>query len=161
MFVERIGPDAGADVESVLVPTAGGPHAELAGEVAGAIARSEDATCSVAHVVEPDADEAERRDARDALDETASAVGDVPVETELLEGEDVVSRLLEAAEDHEMTIVGATRESRLRRIVFGAVPESVGRQAQNVTIMARRRTGLTSRLTGRIRELVPGGTSAD
>jgi nucleotide-binding universal stress UspA family protein len=36
VLVERLNADGAGKVESILLPTAGGPHAELAGEVAGA-----------------------------------------------------------------------------------------------------------------------------
>ena len=51
VLVERIGPEAA--VESILVPTAGGPHAEFATEVAGAIARTTGATVEAVRVIDP------------------------------------------------------------------------------------------------------------
>ncbi len=50
VLVERIGPEA-KRAKSILVPTAGGPHAELAAEVAEHVARSNDATVEIVHVV--------------------------------------------------------------------------------------------------------------
>ena len=154
VFVERVGADAKADIDSVLVPTAGGPHAELAGRAARAVARSNGATCRIVHVVDPNASESEREEAQELLDEIAEEIGVSSVETELLEGEDVTERLLEETGDHDVTVVGATRESRVRQLVFGALPETIGRKAQNITIMARRRTGATERLAGRVRRWV-------
>ena len=156
VFVERIGEQAGTDVESILVPTAGGPHAELAGEIAGAIARSEDATCTVIHVVPPNADKDDRASAQSMIDETMAAIGQSSIETEIVEAEDVAERLLHESADHDITIIGATRHGRLRQIVFGALPETVGRSAQNITIMVRRRVGTPTRIAGRIRQWVRG-----
>ncbi|MDZ7701878.1 MAG: hypothetical protein U5J98_07310 [Halobacteriales archaeon] len=55
VLVERIHPAAQGDVGSSLLPTAGGPHAGFAGEVAAAIARTEGATIHPLHVVPPGA----------------------------------------------------------------------------------------------------------
>ena len=41
---------------------------------------------------------------------------------------------------------GATREGLLERLVFGSIPESVGRGAESTVTMAKRNLGITSRL---------------
>jgi nucleotide-binding universal stress UspA family protein len=124
--------------------------------VLGAIARSDDATITVVSVVDPDDGSDDRERARDAIEEAAAATGQSAVERELLEGDDVAQRILAETENHDITIVGATRQSRVRQIVFGAIPERIGRRAQNITIMAKRRTGTTARLVGKPRQWVGG-----
>ncbi|MFB6136141.1 MAG: universal stress protein [Halobacteriaceae archaeon] len=146
VLVERIGP--GTDgVESILLPTAGGPHAELAAEIARAIARPNEARIDVAHVVGPDDD---RDRAEGFLDSTADVIEDVPnVERRLLEddGDGVVDTIVAETGDYDITIVGATREGLLQQFVFGAIPEEVGRRAECTVIMTKRNLGITSRLT--------------
>ena len=145
VLVEKI--DRSGGIESIVIPTAGGPHAGLAAETARAIAHSEGASVDVVHVVPPDADEAERAEADDVIAETATVLDDVDdVTTRMIEGEDVVDRLTEASEDYDLTVIGATRESLLERIVFGAIPEEVGRNARNTVIMAKKGLGIRSRL---------------
>ena len=153
VLVERVGPSASGDVDSILVPTAGGDHAQLAAEVAGAIARSKDATCTVVHVVGPDDD---RERAREIVETTADAIDRDSVETRLLDGDDVTDRLLRETARYDVTIVGATRDSRLRQVVFGTIPERIGRRAENITIMAKRRTGTATRLAGEVRRWMSG-----
>ena len=50
---------------------------------------------------------------------------------------------------HDLTLVGATHERVLRRFVFGAIPEEVGRRAENTVTMPKRDLGITSRLRRR------------
>lgn len=144
VLVEKIGKTE--QVDSILLPTAGGPHAELAAETARAIAQAEDATVRVVHVISPDAAETERRTITSRLDETASVLGDVTVERDLLESKDVVETLLEESEDHTLTIIGATRGSRVERLVFGTIPEKIGARAPNSVIMTKRTLDITSQL---------------
>ncbi|WP_266078228.1 amino acid permease [Haladaptatus caseinilyticus] len=144
VFVEKIGPQT-ADTDSVLVPTAGGPHAELASKAARAIARAEDATVEVAHVVPPTASDAERESARETLSETAVVLDGVSVTQSVLEGEDVAATIVERTDDHDLTVIGATRESELQQLVFGALPETVGQRAKSTVIMTKRNLGITSR----------------
>jgi basic amino acid/polyamine antiporter, APA family len=156
VFVERIGSESEGEIDSILIPTAGGPHAELAGRVADAIARSEDAACKVVHVIDPDADESEREEARSILERTAAAIDGAQVETELLTDDAVVDGILEESAAHDITIIGATQNSRIRQLVFGAIPEAIGREAHNITIMARGRMSTRDRLAGHVRQLIGG-----
>ncbi|MFH5800056.1 amino acid permease [Haladaptatus sp. CMAA 1911] len=147
VLVERIGPDGG-EVESILVPTAGGPHAELAAEVADNIARSNDATVEIVHVVTPDASESERTDSRKVLDDAKAEFSDgTTVATEMLTGDDVIDTIVERTGEHDLTIIGATREGLLQQFVFGALPEQVGWRSKSTIIMAKRNLGITSRLS--------------
>jgi amino acid transporter/nucleotide-binding universal stress UspA family protein len=146
VLVERISPVE--DVDSILLPTAGGPHAEYAAEIARAIARPRDARIDVVYVVNPDADEAEREDARERLASATAALDAYDnVEGTLLEGTDIADRIVEESEEHDHTVIGATREGLLQQVVFGGIPEEVGRRAEHTVIMAKRYQGITSRVT--------------
>ncbi|WP_254546607.1 amino acid permease [Halomarina pelagica] len=148
VFVEKIGPEAGS-AEAILVPTAGGPHAELAADLADSIAASEGARVDVVYVVDPDASGSERAEVEEMLDEAAARFDRTDperVNTAVLEGTDVVDELLDASEDYDVTVIGATREGLLQQFVFGALPEEFGRRANVTTIMTKRDVDLRSRL---------------
>ena len=144
VLVERISPVA--RIESVLVPTAGGPHAVFAAEVARAVARQHGARILITSVVHPDADDEERRRMSNTLSELVHDLDYDAVETRLLEGTNVVETVVAESADHDVTVVGATSEGVLQRLVFGAIPEEIGRQANGTVIMAKRRLGLTSQV---------------
>ncbi len=147
VLVERIGPDA-KRAKSILVPTAGGPHAELAAEVAEHVAHTNDATIEVVHVVTPDASESERTDAEKVLEDAKAAFEEeTAVTTKLLTGGDVIDTIVERTGEHDLTIIGATREGLLQQLVFGALPEQVGWRSKSTIIMAKRHLGITSRLS--------------
>ncbi|MFB6071111.1 MAG: amino acid permease [Halanaeroarchaeum sp.] len=147
VLVERVDVDAAGEVSSILLPTAGGPHAELAAEVARSIAGSTGARVHVVHVVAPDADERERERVAAVLDATADVVGDrVGVETHVYEHPNVVDGIVEASADHDLTIIGATNESLVQQLIFGAVPEAVAERASGTVLMTKRWVGLHSRL---------------
>ncbi|MFB6108368.1 MAG: amino acid permease [Haloplanus sp.] len=143
VLVERIGPTG--PVESILVPTAGGPHAEFAAEIARAIARSNDARVNVLYVAGPGEGDSETTER--ILDSTASVLEDVDAETLAVESDDVVGEIVERSADHDVTVIGASREGLLQQLVFGAIPEEVGRRAKNTVIMAKRDLGITSQVT--------------
>jgi len=144
VYVEKTG-ETRENIESVLVPTAGGPHAELAAAAANAVARTEDATVHLVTVVSPNADDAEREQAEQTLEEAAEPIT-APVERDVLVGEDIPDTLVAAANDHDITFVGATREGLLQQLVFGAIPEEIGRNADTTVVMAKRSLPVTSSL---------------
>ncbi|MFW6385228.1 MAG: amino acid permease [Halodesulfurarchaeum sp.] len=146
VLVERIGPRQ-ERVDDILLPTAGGPHAELAAEVARAIARTNDATVHVTHVVDPDASEVERDEARSKMADTVVVFDESDSVTQsVTEGRDVAETIAEMTAEYDITVIGATREGMFQQLLFGTIPEEVGRRAQSTVIMAKRSLGLTSRL---------------
>jgi len=146
VLVESIGREADGRVESILLPTAGGPHAAFAAQVATAIARTEDATVTVLHVVGSDPDPVARGEAETLVAETAALFDDVATQTAVLEADDVVGTVVEETGDHDLTVIGATREGLLQELIFGAIPETIAKRAQNTVIMAKRQRGITSRV---------------
>lgn len=124
VLVERIGSEGVP--ESILLPTAGGPHAEYAASVARAIAHTTGVSITSQHVIAQDATDQERDRATAILEETAAMFDDTPYETKVVESGDVVDAILTASEHHDLTIIGATREGLLQRFVFGTIPEQVG-----------------------------------
>ncbi|MFB6267184.1 MAG: amino acid permease [Halodesulfurarchaeum sp.] len=146
VLVESIGGKPDGDLSSILVPTAGGPHAEFAADVTAAIARSESATVTLVHVVGPDAGASRRQEAAELLQETRRGFGDLDVETEVLSGQDVVETVVEETGAHDLVVLGATREGLLQELLFGAIPEGIATRSRTTVIMAKRHLGITSRL---------------
>ena len=146
VLVERIGPRPDG-VESILVPTAGGPHAEFAAELARAIARTNDATVHVTNVLNPGASDQQRADAQERIDRVVALLADqVAVEQSIVEADDVADAIVDASADFDVTLIGATREGLFQQLLFGAIPEEVGQRAENTVIMAKRNLGITSRV---------------
>lgn len=147
VLIKRIGPQAEKEIDSILVPVTGGPHAEFAIDIAGAIARPTNARVDIITVIDRTANEGERQRARETVTEAAERVQGVErVETHVLEGDDVADTIVDRSAEYDLTIIGATRARLLEQLVFGAVPEKVGRHAENLVIMAKKDLGITSRL---------------
>ncbi|WP_267639685.1 amino acid permease [Haloarchaeobius amylolyticus] len=144
VLVQRIGQPTAVD--SILLPTAGGPHAGLSVEVASAIARRTGASITALTVAVDGEEGTGRRRAEAVLSETADRVEDVPVETELVTADSVTDAIVEASADHDLVVIGATREGLFQQLVFGAIPEEVGRRADATVIMAKSDLGLRSRV---------------
>ena len=139
VYVERVGTTADG-LERVLFPTVGGSHAEAGAALARAIAAANDATVSVVSYLPPNPDEADRNAARELVEATASSIDDVDVETTVRAVDNVEASLVAAAADHDLVVLGATREGGVfrRRQVVGSVAEAVARQSDPPVVIAKR-----------------------
>lgn len=140
VFVERVGTTADG-LDSVLLPTDGGPHADLAADLAGALAGVNDAAVTVLSVAPSDATGTERASAESHVEAALERLADVEAAGRVLESDDVAASLVRAAEDHDLVALGATREGRLRDRIVGSVARGVGRYATPPIVIARRPTG--------------------
>ncbi|NIS36247.1 MAG: hypothetical protein GWN07_20145, partial [Actinobacteria bacterium] len=87
-----------------------------------------------------------RQRAEALVDRAVAELEGFEVTTELVESRDVTDGIVARTADHDLTIIGATREGPLQRLLFGAIPQAVGRRSQNTVIMAKRNLDVTSRV---------------
>lgn len=126
------------EVPSILLPVAGGPHSELAADVARQIAAADDAWVDVLHVVEEGAGTARRREAEECLEAAYRRVGRPETTTTwVLEADDPTEAIVEQSRYYELTVVGAPTTGRLRRLVYGSTSRTVGTDAESVVLSAR------------------------
>lgn len=125
-------------VASILLPYAGGTHADRQLAIAAAIARPNDAWLELLHVTDPDPS-AETTDAAEALLAAArnALPDDVEVDAQVVAAEDVVDRIVEASTYHDVTVVGAPTTGRLKRFVFGSTATDIDADARNTVAMVR------------------------
>lgn len=148
ILVERIDEDE-RRIESMLVPVAGGPHVELALSTAEALAHQNGARIEVVQVLDPEPDPEAVDRAMGYLGEAAAAIDpEVEVTQTVLEDEGVVHAIVEAGRSHDLTLLGAAEEGLVSQLLFGEIPERVGREATSGVILAKRNLGLSERLPG-------------
>jgi nucleotide-binding universal stress UspA family protein len=121
-----------SDPSSILVPIAGGPHSGAGIDVAHALAKRHDAWVELLHVVPPDARSDRRETGERVLARGIDRLGDdADGDTWLLEAEDVVDAIVEQSVHYDLTILGAPRQGRLRRFVFGSTTGAVRDRARS------------------------------
>ncbi|TYT60601.1 universal stress protein [Natrialba swarupiae] len=135
------------EIDSVLVPVAGGPHDGYAAEAAGAIARRNDASVTLLHVVDPDDLELSEDEAQALLEDTADSFSGVDsVERTVLESTDVAGTITDQTTHHDLTVLGVSRGGLIQRRLLGTISEAVGRHAAGTVILAKRHDPVPSRL---------------
>lgn len=150
-FLDRVLAEAPCDVyvqrikyprnspDSILVPIAGGPHDELGAELAGIIAAQHDASVTLLHVETPETTEKEHEEHAALLEERREIIPDeTPVEQQIVQNDHVAGAVSDATTEHDLTILGATRDPFLKRKLVGSVAQGVGRTAGSSVIVTRR-----------------------
>ncbi len=131
-------------IHDILLPWGGGLHARLGLEVAARIARSTGARIHVLRVVRSDVDveEEEKRVVTNVMEIVREVVekGDVEVIYHVQRADRVtegIQRQLDSM-SYELVIIGASREWKLRNVLFGAIPDVIADQAPCSVLMVRR-----------------------
>jgi len=133
------------ELRRILVPTAGGPNASLALELAISQARQYEEqegikpTITALHVVR-EGEEEKGGWAGKMLKQTIAPY-DYPLETKVVTAPDVVSGILREATGYNLVILGATREGLFDQLLLGAIPRRVAEECPKTVIMAKRYQG--------------------
>lgn len=138
VLVKRIRTPQPDEVDSVLVPIAGGPHNEFATGVAGWIAQRHDATVTLLHVLPEDSSASDEEAAEAILEEAAEMLEGVSTDRKIHENDHVSGCITDETALHDVTVVGASEQSFLRRKLLGTVSEAVGRNAAGTVMIAQR-----------------------
>jgi len=133
-------------IDSILLPVGTGPHAALAAEAARAVARHANASVTVLHVVSSDASAEAKADGEDLLKFGDYVLGsDVTTETELKTASDTSDVIMQQAGEYDFVSIGAPEQkSRLKKIVFDSVQETVS-ELNEVTVLMSRDSDRTAR----------------
>jgi uncharacterized hydrophobic protein (TIGR00271 family) len=128
-------------LQSILVPTSGGPNAALALELARSLSQATGGTLTALYIIPETVSPERRRLAEKRSQEAASALCDLGADTfKVVEARSIAQGILEEAEEHDLVLIGGTQESFLDRVLFGDVPERVVRHSPKpVTVVFRSR----------------------
>lgn len=151
VLVERVGTVANG-VDQILVPTVGGPHVELATDIAGAVTMTNEARVTVLSVISAEGTDAEQRTARQRVQEAAAYLPSQLVDHRIVEAPTPVTGILDVAIDHDLVILGATSSGWLRPPVIGSVARTVSGETTCPVIIAKHRTNtVAQRVLERVR----------
>ena len=144
---------------SIVVPTAGGPHAPLAAQLALLLAREYGATVTAVYVVEPGASSDEIAQAEERIQQTIQAMREqvetrlsrngspppleeFPIESRIVTAQGVVEGIVQVGAAADLVLIGASEESLIDQVLFGSVPEQVARLCPTPVVMVKRYRGL-------------------
>lgn len=135
-------------LQHILVPTAGGPHAEKALQVAGQLAAETDARVTVLHILTPDAMDEQEAEARQRMEQWLEPLQETgQAEGKIVRSRNPVDSIVQEAQQADLLLMGTSTQSWLDRMLFGVIPEQVASRTETPLIVTRAYTGM-ARLWG-------------
>ena len=132
------------ELRRVIVPVRGGPHAELALQLAGAIAERNEAVVAALHIVPPGITLAVRAQAERALSAFVRQHVGARVETLVREASNVRAAILREADRSDVVVMGAAAPGPTEGAthLFGAMPEAIAARSQTTVIVVKTRESI-------------------
>lgn len=128
-----------ADLASLLVPVAGGPHSASAVAVGYALSQTTDAWVDLLHILDEGASDQQRNRAKEFLLAKANQFNDFErISTWIVTAGDVEGAIIEHSQYYDATIIGAPQKSRLRRFVFSSPTADIYQGTQNTVIVTQK-----------------------
>ena len=126
---------------NVLVPIAGGPNSALALEMATSLAEKNGGSVTAMTVETPGR---KPLDLKEFIEENASRchIDQSRINCKTATGSDVVTTILETAEDYDLVVIGSTTESMLSKIAHAPIPETVAKKLEKPLVMCRAASGI-------------------
>jgi amino acid transporter/nucleotide-binding universal stress UspA family protein len=140
-------------IKKILLPSAGGEHAQCAEQYSAAFASAFNGSVTVCRVVPKHTSENEKSQVSDLLEKTEERVmknnGEVKVNRMIIESDSVSEGIIEAGKDFDTLMVGATKQSIYPQILFGNIPEDIAKRANKTVIVVKHYHPIKS-LLGRV-----------
>ncbi len=131
------------ELKSIFLPTAGGPHARFAAQIACFIARATGAKLTAGIIIDPTLPADEREKKLEWLEKTFEDVdiSEVKLEKKGIEAKSVLVGIIQESNKHDLVIIGSSNEPPWKRLFFGTIPKIVAKQSQSSVMMVKKSEG--------------------
>jgi len=135
--------DGHAQVNSILLPTSGGPHASIAARLALRLARPYGAQVTVLYVCREGSTAEDREHGREMIARTVHGMGDEDlINAKVITAPGVVAGILAEAQEYDLMFLGASEEGLFDRVLFGTIPQRIARKSPVPVMIAKQRAPL-------------------
>ena len=151
MLVKLVGEPS---YKNILLPTAGGEHAQCAEQYGLALADEMNGkltVCNVAPTTPPETDTGfnPEENLREAARRLEQINPDVEIEQKVLRSNQVSEGIIQEAQYHDTVLVGAAGKSIYPKILFGSIPEEIAHFSDKTVIVVKRHNSVKA-LLGRV-----------
>lgn len=134
----------------ILLPTAGGPHTEFAAELIEPIVKATGAHVTACYVIPAAADHHQEREAKRWMNRTLRHVDLGDVEFRAVRSDSVAAGIINVAIDYDLIVLGAAKTGLFQQLLFGEIPDRVGRYASSSVMLVKRHEGIAKRWLRRV-----------
>lgn len=128
-------------IRKILLPTAGGEHAQCAEQYGLALAKSLKGALTVCNVAPVESEPSRAAKAQEYLDAAvarlSSTNGSVTYDGKLLRSDNVSQAIIDESADYDAVLLGAAGQSIYPQILFGNIPEEIARKTDKTVIVVK------------------------
>jgi uncharacterized hydrophobic protein (TIGR00271 family) len=136
--------DEWSEAEKILVPTAGGPHAPIAAQLAMLLSEVYGSEVTALHVQLGRGTPQQMEENRRRIARTLNGLNFTrPPEQKVIIAESVVEGIVREAEEYDLVLLGASEEGLFDQFVFGSIPQQIAARVPKTAVIVRRYGGPT------------------
>jgi nucleotide-binding universal stress UspA family protein len=124
-------------IKRILLPTAGGEHAQCAEQYALAMLKDYHGTLTVCQVAFPGMDETRSKETLKEAEERLATAKGVTIESKLIQSDSISMGIGKESENYDAVMVGAAGKSIYPQIMFGNIPEEIARNTNRTVIVVK------------------------
>jgi len=125
-------------VNRILVPTAGGPHAPIAAQLAMLLSESYGSQVTSLYVQLGRATPEQMEENRRRIAQTLAGLGfSHPPEQKVVIADSMVEGIVREAEGYDLVLLGASEEGLFDQFVFGSIPQQIAARASKTAVIVR------------------------
>lgn len=130
--------EAWEEVERILVPTAGGPHAPIAARLASDLSKVYDAEVTAINVQLGRATPERMEENRQRIAHTLEGLDFYRApQQKVVIAESVVAGVLQEAEGYDLVLLGASEEGLFDQFVFGSIPQQIAARVPRTAVVGQ------------------------
>ncbi|NLE44826.1 MAG: TIGR00341 family protein [Chloroflexi bacterium] len=123
-------------LKRILVPTAGGPHAEAAARLAVTLSNTCDTEITFVYVQTKPLTPDQLESAKQRILERLEALDlNIPPSLKIVSAGSVVEGIISEAQGHDFVLIGVSEETLLDKVVFGSIPLQVMSRVSNAGLV--------------------------
>ena len=137
MLVKLVGDQP---IKDILLPTAGGEHAQCAEQYAHSLAKANGGSLTVCQVVSDNSTSEQVTFSKDNLTKALDRLGaknGIEIKQELINNNSVVNGIATEAKKHDAVMIGAAGKSIYPQILFGNIPEEIAKKTDKTVIVVK------------------------
>jgi amino acid transporter/nucleotide-binding universal stress UspA family protein len=139
------------DLRRCLLPTAGGPNANLASTILGAIAKDHKMSITAGYIVPENASMEQKETGEKRIDETLQHIDkSIKYQKEIIESKSIAGGIASASRNYDLVIIGAAKEPFFRKMLFGEIPEKVARYSPTSVLVVKKYEGMVKSILKKV-----------
>ena len=130
--------DSWRDINSILVPTSGGPNAPVGARVAAKLSQIYEADVTGLFVQVGRATPRKMDENRAIIEATLEDLDfHHPPEAKVIMADNALDGIIKEAQDYDLVIVGASEQGVFDQFTFGSIPQKIAAQAPNLAALVK------------------------